>query len=306
MKWIWRIAWVTSLVVLWLFCSGVAQASSSSPYKIGEVSKLSEFSLQAASPLASRLSQYPNWQGKPPVQPSQGDLVYPDWFEGNWKVTTTLLDMTAPLAPIITTPGYESNRQFLNQPITFKVRFREAEARGINALLSLVLNRGEKQIISDRAFNGMSLAKAYLGDRAILAVKVDPNNPNRQITLLQGDSPDALFSERQLVSTVIGRAVESPTPDRFITTEVFQQEFRGTPQIYFNEVENTTAYLHQSADFFENKGNGWAIEADQVTAIYLSPQDPDYFKTIPNGSFLGEPQPVALYRYHLEFFRDEE
>ena len=38
----------------------------------------------------------------------------------------------------------------------------------------------------------MSLAKAYLGDRSILAVKVDPTNPNRQITLLR--------DERELVS----------------------------------------------------------------------------------------------------------
>ncbi|MEW5859950.1 MAG: DUF6816 family protein, partial [Cyanobacteriota bacterium] len=35
-----------------------------------------------------------------------------------------------------------------------------------------------------------------------------------------------------------------------------------------------------------------SIEADQVTAIYLSPQDPDYFKAID--------RPVALYRYRLQ------
>ena len=33
--------------------------------------------------------------------------------------------------------------------------------------------------------------------------------------------------------------------------------------------------------------------ADQITAIYLSPQDPDYFK--------AKGQPVALYRYQLSF-----
>jgi hypothetical protein len=32
--------------------------------------------------------------------------------------------------------------------------------------------------------------------------------------------------------------------------------------------------------------------ADQMTAVYLSPQDPDFFKS---GN-----QPVALYRYRLE------
>ena len=34
------------------------------------------------------------------------------------------------------------------------------------------------------------------------------------------------------------------------------------------------------------------VEADQVTAIYLSPKDPDYFTA---GG-----HPVALYRYRLE------
>jgi hypothetical protein len=288
MKWTWRIFWIMSLLLLWLFCSGVAHAES--------------LIVRPASPLEIRLSQFPNLQGKPPVQPSRGDLVYPDWFAGNWTVTTTLLDMVAPLAPTLITPGFENNRQYLNQPIAFQVRFVEARPKGIDALLSLVINRGEKQIVSDRAFNSMSLAKAYLGDRTILAVKVDPSNPNRQITLLRGDSSEALFSERQLVSTVIGRNTDTPAPNQFITSEVFQQEFRGTPQLYFNEVENTTAYRRQETA----SANEPTITAEQVTAIYLSPQDPDYFKSIPNGSFLGEPQPVALYRYRLEFSRDEE
>jgi hypothetical protein len=170
------------------------------------------------------------------------------------------------------------------------------------SVMSFVFSPREKQIVSDRAYNGMSLAKAYLGDRAVLAVKVDPSNPNRQITLLRSESPELPFSERQLVSTVTARAIESPDRDRFLTSEIFAQEFRGTPQLYFNEVENTTAYQHYSSNPGElEKSAKPPIAADQVTAIYLSPQDPDYFKTIPDGNFLGEPQPVALYRYRLEF-----
>jgi hypothetical protein len=217
-----------------------------------------------ASPLAERLAKFPDWQDKPPVQMATGDLSYPDWFLGNWRVTTTLVDLAAPLAPDVSTPGFASNRDYLNQPVEFEVRFVESgQGRG-------------RQIVSDRAFNGLNLARAYLGDRAVQAVKVDPSNPNRQITLLRGD--------RQLVSTVTGRAVEAPTIDRFLTTEVFRQEFRGAPQLYLNEVETTTAY-RQSEEL--------PIVADQITAIYLSPQDPDYFK--------ARNHPVALYRYRLEF-----
>lgn len=218
-----------------------------------------------ATPLAERLTQFPQWENKPPVSIAQGDLIYPDWMAGTWEVTSRLMDLAAPLAPDIVTPGFENNRQYLQQPVTFLVRFQKRD-----------------RVIADRAFNGMSIAKAYLEDnsqensRIVQAVKIDPNNPNRQITLLKSD--------RQLISTVTGRATEKPAPDRFIATEVTQQVFRGISQVYLNEVETTTAYqLVQSTSP--------QIEANQVTAIYLSPQDPDYFKALN--------KPVALYRYHL-------
>ncbi|MEL6129325.1 MAG: hypothetical protein AAFR30_05370, partial [Cyanobacteria bacterium J06628_4] len=52
-----KLLWITLLVLVWLLCSGEAMAS----------------------PLAERVSAFPNWSGKPPVQPSDGDLVYPAW-----------------------------------------------------------------------------------------------------------------------------------------------------------------------------------------------------------------------------------
>jgi hypothetical protein len=90
---------------------------------------------------------------------------------------------------------------------------------------------------------------------------------------------------------VTARATETEG-NRFITSELFQQEFRSVSQLYFNAVENTTAYAKQSE-------GEMAIIADQVTAIYLSPQDPDYFKTQSQGIA----RPVALYRYRMEFSR---
>ncbi|MUL37107.1 hypothetical protein BWI75_12325 [Gloeocapsopsis sp. AAB1 = 1H9] len=53
-----------------------------------------------------------------------------------------------------------------------------------------------------------------------------------------------------------------------------------------NKVESTTAYHYLPQSHF-------VIEADQGTAVYLSPQDPDYFA--------ATSRPVALYRYRLEF-----
>lgn len=266
-QWKWRLIWLSGLLLLWLFCSGVAFAGA----------------------LSDRLSQYPDWQGKPPVQAAKGDLVYPNWFAGEWLVLTTLVDLAAPLAPDLVTPGFESNRAFLNQPVQFRVRFIEQPVSSLVARFA----RAPKQLVSDRAYNGTQLAKAYLGERTVLAVKVDPQNPNRQITLLKGD--------RQLVSTVAARATESPADNEFITSEFFKQEFRGAPQIYFNEVENTTAYTKSNL----SSPDAPEIVADQITAVFLSPQDPDYFKTLSSENPLSAPRPVALYRYQMMFRRPE-
>lgn len=217
-----------------------------------------------AGALSDRVSTFPDWHNKPPVDRATGDLIYPAWIAGTWHVKSTLIELVAPLAPEVVTPGFESNRAYVNQPIEFDVRFTK-----------------QKEVTADRAFNGLNIAKAYLGG-AVLAVKVDPDSPNKQITILRDD--------RILTSTITGRAIETPAPDQFITSEIFQQVFRGTAQPYLNQVETTTAYSY-AYKYLSNQES--TIVADQITAIYLSPQDPDYFKA---GN-----TPVALYRYRLEF-----
>jgi len=238
-----------------------------------------------AGVLGDRLSSFPNWDSKPPIAVAKGDLVYPDWMAGNWDVASTLVDLAAPLAPNIVTPGFEGNRQYLQQPVLFKVRFQPETNIGF---ISNYTSKKAQKIVADRTFNGFNIAKAYLGDGAVLSVKVDPHNPNRQITILKG--------ERKLVSIVTSRGTETPNQDEFVSTEISQQVFRGESDIYLNEVETTTAYRVVRGE--ENSGSASRkIEADQVTAIYLSPQDPDYFAA---GG-----HPVALYRYRLELVSGE-
>lgn len=242
-----------------------------------------------AGPLTDRIQGFPEWPQKLPGQSVQGDLVYPHWFEGTWSVTTTLVDLVAPFAPDLVTPGFVSNQAYLNRPITFQARFIPSLTSTAMSLLPHLPRTmvSQPDIVADRAFNGLNLANASLGTEPaqpspILAVKVDPHNPNRQITLLRND--------RQLVSTVIARATETPEANQFVTTEVFRQEFRGIPQPYVNDVETTTAYRYWPGQLPE-------LQADQVTAIYLSPQDPDYFR--------ANDRPVALYRYQLELRRSQ-
>jgi hypothetical protein len=255
-----------------------------------------------AETLVQRVAAFPQWQSKPVVQRPTGDLFYPQWMAGEWRVESTLIDLVAPLAPDIVTPGFEQNRADLNRSIAFNVRFMEQPVvlRQPGSLKLIQANPKRAPIIADRAFNGLNIARAYLGDQ-IQAVKMDSHQPNRQIVLLRGD--------RQLVSTITGRAVETPAVDRLVTTEIFQQVFRGGSQPYLNQVETTTAYqlatpkaaigketaaASRAASAGTTEKTTPAITADQITAIYLSPQDPHYFR--------AQDTPVALYRYRLEFF----
>ncbi|MBD1876000.1 hypothetical protein H6F75_21180 [Nodosilinea sp. FACHB-131] len=269
-----RLFWLTLLLTVWLLCSGQAPARA--------------MPLKGGQSLVERLAAFPQWGTKPALPAAQGDLVYPDWLRGKWQLTSTLVDLAAPMAPDLVTPGFEGNRTQLGVPVTCPAQFVAVPHRTQRGLLGAARRlipavAGSPQTVADRAFNGLSMARAYLGEAAVQAVKVDPDNPNRQVTLLAGN--------RQLESTVTARAVEVPGEAEFITVERFQQVFRGGVAVpYFNEVETTTAY-RRAADGSEGSFAN-RVGADQVTAVYLSPQDPDFLK--------AQNQPVALYRYRLE------
>ena len=218
-----------------------------------------------ADSLSDRVERFPYWQRKPTVSVvNKEDLVYPDWMAGTWDVTSTLLQLEAPLAPDLKSPGFEGNRRYLNQPLEFQVRFQPQKKTGL--------------VVGDRSFNSQNISNAYFGEESDIEIIADSENPNRQIIDMAGG--------QELVSVVRGRNREQPEGDRFLATEIIYQVFRSPGQIYFNEVETTTDYHKQDADH---------LEAEQLTAIYLSPKDPAYFRA--NGS------PVALYRYHLDLRR---
>ena len=236
--------------------------------------------LSQAGEITDRLASYPNWNSKPNISQAEGDLSYPQWMEGTWIATSILRQQIAPLAPEIVTPGFDKNKKYLNQPFTFKVRFRPQKVSNGSILALSSLSSKKVPIIADRKFNGENIAKAYLGEDQVLSVKLSPENANRQITYLSQDN--------QLVSTVTGRSQETPNSQEFLTTEVTQQLFQRPSSIYLNEVETTTDYYLIS----DHK-----VKARQVTAIYLSPEDPEYFQAIN--------RPVALYEYDLILEKNE-
>ncbi len=238
-----------------------------------------------AGPLGDRIAAYPEWTGPPPTRPAIGDLLYPQWMAGHWQISSTLVDLDAPLAPDIVTPGFEGNRELLDKPIDFPVKFIPRQALPALGILGRGATRrsnlDEMPIVADRAYNGQQITEAYLGAEFVKSVEADPAIPNEQIVILRGD--------RQLLSTVIERASESPEPDRFVATEIVQQVFQseGDAPVYLNTVETTSDYRYHPSDAEH------PITADQYSAIYLSPRDASYA--------IAKKQPVALYHYTLTF-----
>ncbi len=103
--------------------------------------------------LAQRLEAWPQWQLPAPLpRPGRRDLIYPDWFEGDWQAS--LRDPDGPQAELQVT------LQFRRDP--------------------------SGAVVGERAFNAAAIGRALLGP-SLLSVRNDPRNPNRQIALLSGD-----------------------------------------------------------------------------------------------------------------------
>jgi hypothetical protein len=236
-----------------------------------------------AGELADRVANFPNWRGLPNGLKSNNVVDYPEWFVGEWQATSTLKSQLAPLAPDIVTPGFNSNQKYIDRPLSFQVRFfAETERKQIDPLTypwQLPTQKSPK-IIADRIFNSRNITKAYLGEKAIADIRLNPRRSTEQIT--------EFADGKTLLSIVTGYRKENPKPDEFIATEVSQQIFQQEPQIYLNSVETTTTYKYSSQP-------NPHIEANQLTAIYLSPQDPQYFQ--------AKQQPVALYQYSLQLIK---
>jgi len=102
--------------------------------------------------LINREKIFPNWNlTKLKSSNINQDLIYPDWFEGNW---------------IVTSEDLNNNYQ---EPIMYKVNFFKNEMGSI---------------VGNRSKNSESIGKEIFGDK-LQKVKIDPNSFNNQIIYLK-------------------------------------------------------------------------------------------------------------------------
>jgi hypothetical protein len=82
----------------------------------------------AASPLERRQAQWPSWSLPAPLaRPGTGDLVYPDWLLGEWRVSSS-------------------------DGASYSVRFQR---------------RADGAVVGDRAFNARAVGQALLGEHLL-------------------------------------------------------------------------------------------------------------------------------------------
>ena len=178
-------------------------------------------------PLEQRCNAWPAWRLPAPLpRPGRGDLLYPSWFAGSWQVSSWEAGATPESA------------------LQWRVRFLPAPAG---------------RVVGDRAANAAAVGRALLGD-ALLEVRDDPANPNRQLAELRGG--------RRLESTVVGRRSEQAGEGyAFLSDELSLQVLHGAGDPRVSRIETLSRY--------ELQGEGperW-IAAEQWQARYGSPAE---------------------------------
>ena len=102
--------------------------------------------------LINREKTWPNWNlTKLKSSNINQDLIYPDWFEGNWIVTS------------------EDLNNNLQEPIIYKVNFFKDKVG---------------RVVGNRSSNSESIGKKIFGDQ-LQKVKIDPKSFNNQIIYLK-------------------------------------------------------------------------------------------------------------------------
>jgi hypothetical protein len=168
--------------------------------------------------LAERAAHWPDWRLPAPLErPGRHDLVYPAWMAGRWQLRSA---------------------ELLGGDQAVEVRFASGP---------------DKAVVGDRAGNATAIGRALLGE-ALLQVRNDPTNPNRQIAVLSG--------EQRLESTVVGRRSEQPNPSEYWSDELALQVLHGPGDPRVSRVETLSHYALQPDG---------TVEAEQWQASYPSP-----------------------------------
>lgn len=203
----------------------------------------------AASVLEARLASWPDWRLPAPLAPpGQRDLRYLDWFAGDWQVTAQAI---RPEAARPETGRHETGEATLR----YKVRFR---------------GDGHGAVVGERAANAAAVGRALMGD-ALLQVRDDPANPNRQLARLAGGAllESTVVARRSEVVAIEERGAppRAGAGEAFLADELALQVLHGQGEPRVSRVETLSRFR------LRHGPSGDWIEAEQWQARYPSPSE---------------------------------
>jgi hypothetical protein len=257
-----------------------SSASASLVPSVGHAMEVESSSNLQIGLLESRVLE--NVLSPPPYQLEGSDIYYPDYFQGVWNVLSTTKEIQAPCGILL----FGGNNTFsraqeeVNTCLSYKARFVQSS---------------DQRIIADREYNVVEIAKAAMGETAVLDVPVSTPNkvsvilaPSGANQILKADLitlarrseivNDDEFHCSEVVRQVIGSANPTSTTSsrQGTTTVVGNKRPTMSSTLLLKEIETASLYTA----IRDGKGNVNEIKCLQRSATFLLPsqQDPMAYK----------------------------
>lgn len=260
---------------------------------------------------------------QPPFGPQE--LYYPDWLFGEWNVTATLQQKTFPFGKDFVPSrslldGSPRNRdEQVGDMTTYKARYFSTLAVTVANQVTVNLGLGvpQSKIISDRAYNIISMNRAYQQQSPIDSVMYDYRQDPTRLTLQFNEvandmrpigprRSEVYLSARQTEEAVMedgdGRGVVGEKA--FALAERSRTVTVGSGTVSANDQEVVTEYsihTHNDGSSSNNNVNNDVDDNDTIhaisrVAVYLTP-NPNSREGVLWQQVRG--RAVALYDYEL-------
>lgn len=224
---------------------------------------------------------------KPLFNVPPGELSFPAWFEGEWDCTMRFRGYQFPQLATV-------SREEIVKDVAIagfqKLSIAHVPDVGREKTDFVARwNRRGGKVVEDRKLNLGNVIDAVLGYRAVNDVRYDgAREPNRcSVVFEQGRTRNA---ERIELFTN-ARASESVDDGLFLCSEYFRQVTFSPSTLSSVARQAVTEYQA----FWTHRRDGDTIRSNLLTAAYLEPQDPLFFKAVD--------QPVAVYSHDLLYRR---
>ena len=220
------------------------------------------------------------------------DVVYPSWFFGRWKASSTLRSVLAPAGDDLFAPGRNGTEalrraRLETDPLVYEVKWRKRADKQDN------LN-----VVVDRGYNVASISRAAMGSGAVQETVED--GPDHLTTYLKpkGAPPGVIYAADL---RVVSRRTDPPLADRpnffacaettrqTVTTVASESSARGggpPPSPLIKEINTIVTYEQDSQD--PNVMRGY-----QRTATFL----------VPDAAYTGDPKLAELAAARLTSYR---